>query len=99
MDLRAIETGENIDVTFTLPQLTTDGLPLTNVRSVELRVSVAGESPATFEVPATGPGPLSRSVPAQAWIDKDVVLAARATGSTGKMASWSNEWTLHVQKP
>ncbi len=72
-DLRAVEYGENIRVEFTLPPLTTEGLPLTSVRSVELRAAVSGGTPSIFDVPAVGPGPLGRLIPAREWIGKDVV--------------------------
>ncbi len=98
-DLRAVERGENLVVAFTLPDLTTQGLALKSVRSVELRVTPASGSPSLFEVPMTGPGAGGRTVPARAWIGQDVVLAVRATGPKGKTSDWSADLRLHVEPP
>ena len=94
MDLRAAEYGDTIEVEFTVPALTTEGLALTRVRSVELR---AGDK--LFPVPATAPGAVSHSVPAGDWIGQDVVVAVRATGPKGKTSDWSNEATLRISPP
>ena len=98
-DLRAVEYGDNIRVEFTLPPLTTEGLPLTSVRSVELRAAVPGGTASTFDVPAVTPGPLGRLVPAREWIGQDVVLTVHATGPKGKASDWSNPVTVHVDTP
>jgi hypothetical protein len=97
-DLRAAEFGENIQAEFTLPALTTEGLALKTVRSVQLRVAAEGQA-AMFEVPAKGPGPLSHMVPAREWIGKDLTLSVRATGPKGKASDWSNAVALHVDTP
>ncbi len=98
-DLRATERGDQIVVAFTLPDVTTQGLALKTVRSVELRVTPLGGASATFEVPMTTPGPGGRSISAVQWIGNDVLLAVRATGPKGKVSDWSNEWRLHVDSP
>ena len=107
-DLRAIERGDKIVVQFTLPPLTTEGLTLTSVRSVELRAG-PGENPfsldvwaaaaRTFEVPATRPGALTREIAAREWTGMEVVLAVRATGPKGKASDWSNLVVLPVTPP
>ena len=94
IDLRVVEYGDKIEAEFTLPPLTTEGLPLKSVRSVELRV---GEK--SFTVPATGPGPLRYEVPAREWIGKDVTVMVRATGPKGKSSDWSIPRTLPIQPP
>jgi hypothetical protein len=93
-DLRVIEYGDQIVAEFTIPPLTTEGLPLKNVRSVELRV---GEK--SFAVPATGPGPLRYEAPSQEWIGKDATVMVRATGPKGKTSDWSNPRTLPIRPP
>ena len=94
LDLRAAEEGGQIRVEFTIPEKTTEGLPLKGVRSVELAASEQ-----TFNVPATGPGPLSYQIPARPWIGKEVVLRVRATGPKGKTSAWSNQVVLSVTAP
>ncbi len=107
-DLRAIEHGDKIVVQFTLPPLTTDGLPLTKVRSVEVRAGLGGNpfsldewaaAAKSFQVAATGAGALTREIPAREWIGMEVVLAVRATGPKGKASEWSNLVVLPITPP
>src|SRR5580658_5923886 len=65
-DLRAGEFGDKIIAYFTIPPLTTEGLPLKGVRSVEVFAGVApnpfsdaafGAAAKRYQVAATGPGP------------------------------------------
>ena len=107
-DLAVIEYGDQIHVQFTLPALTTEGLPLKSVRSVDLYVApptdpfnmdawAAGAK--HFTVSATGPGVLNRDVPAAEWIGKEVAILVRATGPKGKNSDWSNVKTLPIAAP
>jgi hypothetical protein len=107
-DLRAMERGDKIVVQFTLPPLTTEGLTLASVRSVEVRAGEGGNpfsldawaaAAKGFDVPATGPGALTREIPAREWIGKDVVMAVRATGPKGKASDWSNLVVLPITQP
>ncbi len=105
-DLRAAEFGEKIIAEFTIPPLTTEGLPLKSVESVEVAAGVApnpwnifawAASAKKYDVPAAGPGPLTSQIPIANWIGKDIVLAARATGPKGKVSDWSNLVLLTVR--
>lgn len=107
-DFRAAEFGEKIIAEFTIPPLTTEGLPLKSVESVEVGAGVApspwnalawAASAKKYEVPATGPGPLTSEIPIANWIGKEIVLAARATGPKGKLSDWSNLAFLTVRAP
>ena len=98
-DLRAAEYGGNILVEFTLPALTTEGLALTKVRSVELRVSAGAASQNVNLKAAASPGPIHDQIGAGEWIGKDVVLTVRATGPKGKTSEWSNAVPLSVGVP
>jgi hypothetical protein len=107
-DLRAVEFGDKILAEFTLPPLTTEGLALKSVRSVELRVGVGpipfsiegwAASARRFEVPATGPGPLNFEMRAREWIGKEVIMAVRATGPKGKTSDWSTLFVLPITAP
>ena len=105
-DLRAAEFGEKIVAEFTIPPLTTEGLPLKSVESVELAAGVA-PNPFTFpswaaaakkyNVPATGPGALTREIPIADLIGKDVTIAVHAVGPKGKTSDWSNLVTLPIR--
>ncbi len=97
-DLRAAEYGDRIVVQFTIGPLTTDGLALKSVKTVEVRVAV-GNSPQILHVPATSPGPVDHDFPAKDWVGKQVTLTVRATGPKGKAADWSNSVTLAVGEP
>jgi hypothetical protein len=107
-DLRAIEYGENIVAQFTLPPLTTEGLPLKTVESVDLYIGAFtapfnqnawAASARPFPVHATAPGALTHPIPAREWIGKDVFLGVRAKGPKGKVSDWSNLVQLHVETP
>jgi hypothetical protein len=97
-DLRAAEYGARILVEFTLPALTTEGLALTGVRSVELRVS-AGAATRSVNLKAAGPGPVHEEIGAGEWIGTDVLLTVRATGPKGKASEWSNAVPLSLGVP
>ncbi len=103
-DFRAWESGDQIEVEFTLPVLSTEGLKLKSVRSAELGVV---ESPALVSAPsathypmaASAPGTVTFQIPARPWIGKTLILAARATGPKGKTSEWSNPSVLAVIQP
>ena len=107
-DLRVIEYGDKISAAFTIAPLTTEGLPLKSVRSVDLLVGASINpwnerawlaSARRYPVPATGPGSLTRDIPAQDWIGKDIVVAVRATGPKGKISDLSNLQSFSVEPP
>jgi len=94
-DFRAWESGDNIEIEFALPDKTTEDLPLTEVRSIELRVDDK-----LIALPVNKPGqPVTGQVPAQMWIGKTVTMQVRATGPKGKPSAWSNPATLAVIPP
>lgn len=106
--VNAVEYGDKLLVEFTLPDLTTEGNPLRNVRLLEVRVGV-GPSPFTtdawaataksYPVAAPAPGPFTREIPAAEWVNKDVVISARAVGPKGHPAQWATVKLLTVQPP
>ena len=108
VDLRVAEYGDKIRAVFTLPALTTHGLPLKTIERVELR---AGPIPnpynleqwaataKVYPVPATAPGPVDFSIPAQDWIGKEPGIAVRAMGPKGKWSDWSAMRPLPVAQP
>ena len=79
-DFRAWESGDNIEFQFTLPDKTTENLPLTEVRSIELRIGEDPSQSKPIQLKVSKPGPVTDQVTAQTWIGKTVVLAVRAIG-------------------
>lgn len=111
IDLAAIERGNKIDVTFTIPPLTTEGLKLKAIGSIELRVGpnttspfqanqwAAGAKRVDVATPAgPGPVPLVR-VAAQEFVGKDVIVAVRVSNAKGRFSNWSNLSQLKVEQP
>jgi fibronectin type 3 domain-containing protein len=104
--VNAVEYGDKILVEFTLPDLTTEGNPLRNVRSLEVGVG-PGPSPFTTErwaetakrypVASPAPGPFTREIPVADWVNQNVVISARAVGPKGKPAQWATVKLLTVQ--
>ena len=109
-DLSAVERGNQIEIAFTIPPLTTEGLTLKAIGSVELRAG-ANRGPgfrsdewaaaATREdVPApSGPGPVRVRVAAQPFIGKEVIVGVRLANSKGRLSDWSNFVTLKIDEP
>jgi hypothetical protein len=98
-DFRAWESGDNIEFQFTLPDKTTENLPLTEVRSIELRIGEDPSQSKPIQLKVSKPGPVTDQVTAQTWIGKTVVLAVRAIGPKGKPSDWSNPVSLAVIQP
>jgi|GEM_PF-288088 len=106
--INAAEYGNKIIVEFTLPELTTEGNPLRNVRSLEVRVG-PGVTPMStdawaaaakaYPVPSPVPGPFTREIPAADWIGKEVLISVRAIGPKGKPAQWATLKLLKVDAP
>jgi hypothetical protein len=109
IDLRAAEDGDRILVEFTIPPLTTEGLPLKSLRKVELfagppntpfNIDSWAASAKQFEVAADEPGPAAfDQIPVGDWVGQSVALAVRATGPKGKVSEWSNVVPLTVGPP
>ncbi|HEX5228308.1 MAG TPA: hypothetical protein VFW44_11385, partial [Bryobacteraceae bacterium] len=109
-DLAIVEQGQNLDFRFTVPQLTTEGLPVKDIGMVDLRVGpsppngwnvdewAAGATSVPVPTPA-GPGPVQAKLPATKFIGSEVVAAVRITNANGKDAGWSTPKTLHVETP
>jgi len=109
-DLTVVEQGTNLDIHFTIPPLTTEGLPLKEIGGVDLRV---GPSPpngwnaeewargaTSVDVPTPEkPGPVQAAIPASKFVGSEVVVAVRVTNPKGRDAGWSNLKTFEVKPP
>jgi hypothetical protein len=108
-DLRAVEFGDKVLIDFTIPELTTDQLPLRKVSDVELRVGPGVGNPfdtgqwaaAAQKIPVTakGPGAVQASVAARDWIGKELVIGVRVVNLKGRASDWSNLAILRVITP
>jgi hypothetical protein len=109
-DLTVVEQGTNLDINFTIPPLTTEGLPLKEIGGVELRVgpgTINGwnadewvKSSTRVDVPTPEqPGPVEAAIPVSKFVGSDVVVAVRLTNPKGKDAGWSNLKTFEVKPP
>jgi hypothetical protein len=111
--INAAEYGDKIVVEFTLPDLTTEGNPLRNVRSLEVRVGPGvtpftterwAESAKAYPVPSPAPGPFRREIPVSDFLgpneaSKDEIISVRAVGPKGKPAQWATVKIFHVERP
>jgi hypothetical protein len=107
-DLQATEYGDKVIVTFTIPALATDGLALTRVNGVELRVGPGVkpfdmarwlDSARPIEIPATKPGRVTPDIPAREWVGKEILLAVRVIGPKRRSSEWSNLGIVQVVEP
>jgi hypothetical protein len=109
-DLNAIERGDNILVVFTIPPLTTDGLPLKEVGALDLRAGPYSGS--LFDTDAWAnaatpwaiispgkPGLVRGHFPVKSYIGQSIVIGVRSANPRGRFSSWSNLVTLAVTPP
>ena len=109
-DLTVVEQGDQLDIAFTIPPMTTEGLPLKEIGGVDLRVGPApsngwnvdewAASATSIKVPTpTAPGPIQAMIPVSAFLGRDVIVAVRVSNPKGKDAGWSEFKTFSVQPP
>ncbi len=107
-DLRAIEYGPNLLVQFTVPATTTDDLPLTRIRSVDLYIGPAQQpfdagawaaGAEHYLIDAEPAGMVHHEVPARTWVGQQVTIGVRTTGPTGRVSDWSPFKILNVNPP
>jgi fibronectin type 3 domain-containing protein len=102
--LRALQRGDQIEIDFTLPTLTTEGLPIKKPARIELRIGSVeppfeidrwASTAQTIEVPATT-GAVHAQAPARAWYGREVVTGVRLVNENGRASAWSNLISLPV---
>jgi hypothetical protein len=109
-DLAAVERGDGFDVTFTIPSLTTEGLAVKSLGSIDLRVGPNTGNPFRVEqwaasaaretVPTPSrPGPVQTRIPLHGFVGKEVVFAVRISNEKGRYSDWSNLFTVPVLAP
>jgi hypothetical protein len=106
-DLRAVQRGDRILIEFTIPQFTTDGLPIRKLGGVDLRIGAAAE-PFSFERWMTGSdtvpvqettGSVEAIAPASDWYGRLVTVGVRLMNSNRRPSEWSNLVVLAVTQP
>jgi hypothetical protein len=110
-DLTVVEQGSNLDMHFTIQNLTVEGLPIKEggIGMVDLRV---GPNPpkwnpdewatgaTSIPVPTPGKaGPIEASIPVGKFTGSEVAVAVRVTNSKGKDAGWSAPKVFMVRMP
>jgi hypothetical protein len=101
-DLAAVQRGSKIIIQFTIPQTTTEDLPLRGNEDVELRVGPPEADVNAWAKKAErervrGSGNAARvEVPASKWYNKTVNIAVNVHGPTGNSLGWSPYVTLAV---
>src|SRR5271166_1268187 len=110
-DLAAVERGDKMAVTFTIPPLTTEGIKLETIGSIELRIGPNPDedgfhpdrwaaSATRVDVPAPSqPGQIVASAPIRDWVGKEVFIGVRILNARGRPSAWSNFVNRTVQPP
>jgi hypothetical protein len=110
VDLTAVQRGDKIDIRFTVPKLTTEGLVVKQIGSVDLRI---GPSPAGgFQAhdwengaqrinvsPVPEPGAARAEQPAHDLVGKELVVGVRLANIKGRLSEWSNFVNITVETP
>jgi len=110
VDLGAVERGGNLELSFSIPAVTTEGIVIKRVGPIDLRVGLppAGQFQLDLwaanarQVPVPSPEKpqgVQVSTPIQDFIGKDVVVAVRTAGSKGHYSTWSNLITISIEAP
>ena len=107
-DLRVAQQEDRIAIHFTVPELTTDGLPL-KLGKVELLAGPYAQAPFNAEAWAAGakaldtstvkPGPASVELTFSGWNGQEVFFRVRVLSDRGKDGGWSDFANLRVIAP
>ena len=111
VDLAAIERGDKLDIRFTIPARTTEGLTIRQVASVEVRVGPNDQS--GFELnqwastakrvevsPISPPGQgQAVEIDIRDSIGKDLIVAVRLANARGRNSEWSNLVSVTIEPP
>ncbi len=106
-DLNAVERGDQIMISFTIPALTTEGLVVKSVGSIDLRlgpnkekefnVEKWAEAATRVDVPVPAKlGPVAVTEPAGKFAGQDIIVAVRISSPKGRFSHWSNLFALTV---
>ncbi len=108
LDLDARQIGGEIEVTFTIPDKTMEGLDQQHVGAVDLRIGAAAApfnadqwSSAARSIPndTKAPGKATARFAARDWANQEVVVGVRLASARNRLSPWSNFVTLRVVPP
>jgi hypothetical protein len=110
VDLGAVERGDNLEVSFSIPAVTTEGMVIKKAGAIDLRVGPppAGQFQPDLWAASARPVPVPSpekpqgvqvSTPIQDFIGKDVIVAVRVAGAKGRYSTWSNLITVSIEAP
>ncbi len=109
-DLIVIQRGDKLDIRFTVPKLTTEGLVVKQIGSVDLRI---GPTPSNgfsehdwsngaerIQVsPIPEPGPARAEEPVKDLVGKALIVGVRLANMKGRMSDWSNFFPITIETP
>jgi hypothetical protein len=109
-DLSAVQIGDALEIEFTLPSLTTEGIALKTLGGVDLRAGAFAsgtpfdlekwaESAKVIETSSEQPGRVKKTLKAKDWANREIVIAVRALNAGGRTSGWSNLVTMTVVEP
>ncbi len=107
-DLRIVEYGDRLMIDFTIAPLTTEGLVLRRLGTVDLRIGPASspfdqnrwaDSARKIAVDTTATGAVHTAVPIAEWTGTEIIAAVRVVNPKGRASSWSNMVSLAVIPP
>jgi len=108
-DLVAVERGDKIHIYFTIPALSTEGLTVRAIGSMDLRIGpnpTSGFNLAQWVAVAkrinTAPsqaGAVHQEIPAQEFIGKEILAVVRVGNTKGRMSEWSNVVAVNIETP
>ncbi len=93
-DLRTVQRGGRVIAEFTIPDRTTEQLPLKALGAVELHVGDI-----KVVVTAAGPGPARTEVPVTAYVGRELAIRVRVVPQNGRWSEFSNTVTLPIVAP
>ncbi|MGD0296501.1 MAG: hypothetical protein ABSE86_05245 [Bryobacteraceae bacterium] len=110
VDLTAVQRGDKIDIRFTVPKLTTEGLVVKQIGSVDVRMGPSNAG--TFNAndwangaqkinvsPVPEPGAARAEQPVQGLVGKEVIVGVRLGNTKGRMSDWSNFVPVTIEAP
>ncbi|HYW44599.1 MAG TPA: hypothetical protein VE959_17190 [Bryobacteraceae bacterium] len=101
-DLDVAERGSRILVTFTVPEMTTEGQTIKAPLKLDLRIGPPGDDWAGRAKPVTAAirNKIAHAeIPAAEWTGQQVTIGVRVTGANGKDSAWSYYQNLPIVPP
>jgi hypothetical protein len=108
-DLAVRQVGAELLVSFTIPDVTMEGLALAQVGNVDLRIGPDPAAPfnpeqwsgaaRAVETAIKAPGKVDTKLPAGDWANQEVIIGVRLANAKNRLSPWSNFVTLRVATP